>query len=60
MFDIDLTYGWFPGMAVPPSAENRAPDLATAMRKQLGIRFEATQVLVDALIIEHVEEPTSN
>ena|SRR5688572_6521008 len=60
LFDIDLTYGWFPGMAVPQSVDNRAPDLTTALREQLGIRIEATQVLVDALIIERVEPPTEN
>jgi uncharacterized protein (TIGR03435 family) len=45
MFDIDLTSGSFPGMAMPQSADNWAPDLATAIREQLGIRLEAKQIL---------------
>jgi uncharacterized protein (TIGR03435 family) len=36
------------------------PSIFTAVQEQLGLRFEATKDLVDALVIDHIERPTNN
>ena len=48
-----------PADAVPPE-ERDLPTLFDALRTQLGLRLTATRGPVDHLVIDHVEEPTSN
>jgi uncharacterized protein (TIGR03435 family) len=48
-----------------PAAREFVPDpsgpvLEEALREQLGIRLEATKGPVDALVVDHLEEPSPN
>jgi uncharacterized protein (TIGR03435 family) len=36
------------------------PDISAALRKQLGLRLEATKGPVEYLVVEHAERPTDN
>jgi len=67
-FDIALDY--VPETTVSASAgqseqvgaapQPGGPSLLTALREQLGLRFEKRQEPVDVLVIDHVEMPTPN
>jgi uncharacterized protein (TIGR03435 family) len=68
-YDFKLT--WTPtgsefaeyGVHAPASAgddPNAPPDLFTAMRQQLGLRLKATKASVDAIVIDHIEQPSPN
>lgn len=50
------------GMVVPAStnAANAPPDLYTAMRRQLGLKIEATKALDKVMVIDHVDLPSPN
>ena len=52
----------FPGARQRPSAQAFAnrDDLFTAMRKQLGLKLEATEAPVEVLIIDHTNKPSEN
>ncbi|HEX3747973.1 MAG TPA: TIGR03435 family protein [Bryobacteraceae bacterium] len=43
-----------------PVVMPEGPDLRTALREQLGLRFEKGRGPVDYLVIEHAEKPTDN
>ena len=43
---------------LPPPTDPDAPDLFTAVREQLGLKFEATKGRVEVLVIDNVETPT--
>ncbi len=46
----------------PPAGDNpdAPPNLYTAMREQLGLKFEAGKALDDVIVIDHVEKPSPN
>ena len=54
-FDIDLTYGR--ALSAQPGD---APDIFTAVRHQLGLKFELTRVPVEMTVIDSVQRPTPN
>lgn len=61
-FDLDFTPdetewdGAFAGRV----GESDKPGLYTAIQEQLGLKLEATTGPVEALVIDHIEEPTAN
>jgi uncharacterized protein (TIGR03435 family) len=63
-WDFELTYaapppqGPLPPGVEPPPTDPDAPDLFTAVREQLGLKFEATKGQVEVLVIDSVETPT--
>lgn len=62
-FDVDLK--WTPESALTGGGQDTAPTpsaapLFTAIRDQLGLRFERTKGPVDVLVIDRVEPPTAN
>jgi uncharacterized protein (TIGR03435 family) len=44
----------------PLSSSDLAADLKTALRQQLGLKFEFRKIPVDVFVIDHVERPTNN
>jgi uncharacterized protein (TIGR03435 family) len=68
-YDFRLVYSWagLPGIwgrsAPPAGAEGpeHAPDLFTALQKQLGLRMEKSKTPVDVVVIDHMDKaPTEN
>jgi uncharacterized protein (TIGR03435 family) len=61
IYDFELDYALrAPGAEVDDQAE-AAPDIFTAVQKQLGLSLEKTKVTSDVLIIDHIEKtPTGN
>ncbi len=64
-FDVELDYvpDYAPGL--PPEQEQgrsapNGPSLVTALRDQLGLRFEKRKEPVEVLMIDHVEMPSPN
>jgi uncharacterized protein (TIGR03435 family) len=58
-YDFDLKYTPDPQGGAAAS-DSTFPDLATALREQLGLRLEPQKRPVDFLIIDHAERPTDN
>ena len=48
-----------PGVELPAPDPN-APSLFTAIQEQLGLKLESTKGPVDVLVIDSVEQPTSD
>jgi uncharacterized protein (TIGR03435 family) len=42
------------------SSESSGPSLFTALREQLGLEVRSTTAPVDVIVIQHIENPTSN
>lgn len=42
------------------SREPLSPSIFAALPEQLGLRLEPTRAVVDALVVDHIERPTSN
>ena len=51
-----------PGPAPSPAASSAdlAADLATALRQQLGLKFESRKTPVQIFVVDHVERPSNN
>ena len=43
-----------------PPSDSSGPSLFSALQEQLGLKLESTKAPVDATVIEHIEEPSSN
>jgi uncharacterized protein (TIGR03435 family) len=65
----DITLDWTPdlGQAGPPQPgstfpqpEANGPSLQAALEDQLGLKLVTTKTAVDALVIDHIEEPSPN
>jgi uncharacterized protein (TIGR03435 family) len=56
-FDFTLDYA---AEGDQPGAELAGPELFTAFQEQAGLKLEATQATVDALVIDHAEKPSEN
>jgi uncharacterized protein (TIGR03435 family) len=42
-------------------ASDPAPDLFTALEKQLGLKLEKSKISLDVIVIEHIDKvPTEN
>ena len=50
--------GALPPGVDPPAVDATAPDLFTAIREQLGLKFDATKGPVEVLVIDSVSQPT--
>jgi uncharacterized protein (TIGR03435 family) len=44
----------------PSATADTPPDLFTAISQQMGMKLHAAKVLVDVLVIDHVEKPSAN
>lgn len=56
-YDFKLTYSY--GDA--PSADaDTPPSMFTAIKEQLGLRFEPVRTSVDVIVIDHIEKPAPN
>ena len=62
VFNVKLQ--WTPLSAKPVKPEDGAvidgPSIFTAIQEQLGLRLHAQKVLVEVLVIDHVEKPSGN
>jgi uncharacterized protein (TIGR03435 family) len=64
----DFTLKWTPddsqfvqfrgSSPLPLPSNNASPDLSTAFKEQLGLKFEATEVSEDVIVIDHIEKPS--
>ena len=63
-YDFDLEWApdetQFGGEAPVASADAPSAPLFTAIQEQLGLKLEATRGPVSALIVDHVDQPSSN
>jgi uncharacterized protein (TIGR03435 family) len=62
-FDLTLNWSWeeSPDNGGPPiTVQPNAPTMFTAIREQLGLRFQAKQGSLDYVVIERVEQPSEN
>jgi uncharacterized protein (TIGR03435 family) len=53
------------GLAAPPPGDadqpDGAPDLFTALEKQLGLKLEKSKTALDVIVIDHMDkQPTEN
>lgn len=48
------------GPNVEPDTEKAGPSFLEALREQLGLKMEPTKAPAEVLIIDHIEEPSSN
>lgn len=55
-YDFKLTYSY--GDA--PADDVDAPPMFTAIKEQLGLRFEPVKALVEVMVIDHIGKPTAN
>ena len=66
----DFTLKWTPsqqmfapgavGPEAPPPPDPSAPSIFTAVQEQLGLKLESQKGPVDVLVIDHIEQPSSN
>jgi bla regulator protein blaR1 len=62
-FDLTLHWSWETNPeagARDETAQPDAPTMFTAVREQLGLRFQAKQGSLDYIVIERVEQPSEN
>jgi uncharacterized protein (TIGR03435 family) len=55
-YDFELSYSY--GDA--PATDSDAPPLFTAMKEQLGLKFEPVKTAVDVMVIDNINMPTEN
>jgi uncharacterized protein (TIGR03435 family) len=66
VFDFNLEFapergpGAHPAGADSASEQSEAPSIFTALQEQLGLKLESTKGPIDVLVIDHIEEPSSN
>jgi uncharacterized protein (TIGR03435 family) len=58
-FELKFSLPPAPG-ADPAPPDPNVPDLFTAVREQLGMKFEATKGPVEVWIVDSIERPTSD
>ena len=56
-YDFALTYSYGD---IPSTAPDAPPVMSTAMKEQLGLKFEPVKASVDVMIIDHIGSPTPN
>jgi uncharacterized protein (TIGR03435 family) len=56
-YDFKLTYSY--GDA-PNTDADAPPPMFTAVKEQLGLKFEPVKASVDVMVIDHVAKPTAN
>jgi uncharacterized protein (TIGR03435 family) len=52
--------GCGPGVWAKPVSDTKGPALVTALREQLGLRFESTKAPIKIIVIESASRPTPN
>jgi uncharacterized protein (TIGR03435 family) len=57
IYDFDLTYSF--GDA-PSTEADAPPPMFTAMKEELGLKFEPVKAPVDVMVIDHIDKPTAN
>ena len=64
--DYDFKLEWVPDESQPnsggniPAPDSIGPSIFTAIQEQLGLKLEAQKVLLDILVIDHVDKPAAN
>ncbi len=56
----DFTLMWTPDDSPSKDTADAPPDLYTAIKEQLGLKFVPAKAAAKALVIDHVEMPTAN
>ncbi|WP_263408722.1 TIGR03435 family protein [Terriglobus tenax] len=56
-YDFKLTYSYGNAPSPDPDA---APTMFTALKEQLGLRFEPVKTAIDTFVIDRIERPTPN
>ena len=61
-FDIDLEFTWEDPNSLGLTAlpDDAAPNLLTALNRQLGLKLEVAKAPVDVIVIDHAEPPSAN
>lgn len=59
-FNLDYTPESFAGAPLNADSTSDGPTLREALQDELGLKVEQTTIPVDALVIDHIEEPTPN
>jgi uncharacterized protein (TIGR03435 family) len=62
-YDWDLSWTPTPGEPGPrsePAAADDGISIFTAIQEQLGLKLESDRGVIDALVIDRIEPPTSN
>ena len=59
---FDFVFDFHSGVSLPGEAADRSvvPSLETALRESLGLKLQSARGMVDVLVIDSVERPTSN
>jgi uncharacterized protein (TIGR03435 family) len=52
--------GMRPSPPIDAAAPAANPDLFTAIQEQLGLRIKSSKEPVDAMVLDHIEQPTAN
>jgi uncharacterized protein (TIGR03435 family) len=62
IYDWDLSWTPTPGEPGPRSepAASDGVSIFTAVQEQLGLKLESQRGVIDALVIDRIERPTSN
>ena len=55
-YDFKLTYSYGDG----PITDADAPTMFTALKEQLGLKFEPVKTAVEVMVVDHIEKPTAN
>jgi uncharacterized protein (TIGR03435 family) len=61
-YSFTLTFNVSPGVGPADAAapDDSAPSIFTALQEQLGLRLQRGTVIVDAIVVDHVEHPSEN
>jgi uncharacterized protein (TIGR03435 family) len=63
IYNIDLRYApdSFPNSTLGKESDSQLPSFFTAVEEQLGLKLQPQKVVVDTIVIDHVDlEPTAN
>lgn len=56
-YDFKLSYSY--GDA-PNNDPDAPPPMFTAIKEQLGLKFEPVKTAVDVMVVDHIEQPSAN
>jgi uncharacterized protein (TIGR03435 family) len=57
IYDFKLTHSYGD---VPSGDADAPPSIFTAIKEQLGLKFEPVKTAVDVMVIDHIEQPSAN
>ncbi len=57
IYDFKLTYSYGDE---PNNDADAPPQMFTAVKEQLGLKFEPVKTAVDVMVIDHIEQPSAN